>query len=206
MRPKAVCIDDRADLDYSLEDGHYLKMEKRMQTLFRLNWLLALLLLVGCAGVPKKVYISRPEVQKVSNEAFDASIQPLKLSNPFYVVFQLEVQNKTTKPLSIDWNNTRYLYNNVDQGRFVFKGIDPESIKSAIPAEIIPGGQKLSRRIHPLKTLGFMRKRDIPKPGQRNFFPGILPNGINAVVLVVSQGERQWKESLTVRFATKEIP
>jgi hypothetical protein len=171
-----------------------------------MNWLLALLLLAGCAGAPEKVFISRPEVQKVSNEAFDASIQPLKLDNPFYVAFQLEVRNKTPKPLSIDWNNTRYLHNNQDRGRFVFKGIDPESIKSGIPPETIPGGQKLSKRIHPLKTLGFMRRRDIPKPGQSNFFPGILPNGINSVVLVVNQAERQWKEKLTVHFTSKEIP
>jgi hypothetical protein len=181
-------------------------MEKTMAMLFRLNWLLALLLLSGCAGAPKKVYISRPEVQKVSNEAFDASIRPLKLNNPFYVAFLLEVQNRTAKPLTIDWNNTRYLYNNKDQGRFVFKGIDPDAIKAGIPEEIIPGGQKLSKRIHPLKTLGFMRKRDLPKPGQSNFVPGILPNGVNAVVLVVSQAERQWKENLAVRFDAKQIP
>ena len=177
-----------------------------MQVLFRLSWLLAVLLVAGCAGTAKKVYVSQPEVQNVSNTAFDASIQPLKLDNPYYVAFQLKIQNKTAKPLTIDWNKTRYLYNTKDQGRFVFEGVEPESIKSGIPAENLPGGGKLSKPIYPIKTIAFMRKRDFPKKGESNFFPGILPNGVNSVVLVINQGERQWKEKLSVRFTSKEVP
>ena len=177
-----------------------------MRMLFRISCVLAVFLSFGCAGSLKKVYISRPEVQTVSNEAFDARIQPLKLNNPYYVGFQLEVIKKTAKSLSVDWNKTRYLHNGKDLGRFVFKGIDPESIKEGIPKEMIPGSQTLSKRIYPIKALGFMRRREVPKPGQSNFSPGILPNGNNSVSLVIGQGERSWEANLTVRFASKEVP
>jgi hypothetical protein len=176
-----------------------------MRKFYTLSLLLTVLILAGCAGTsPQKVYTSQPEVQKVSNAAFDAVIHPLKLGNPYYAAFQLEVKNRTRKPLSIDWNRTRYLFNHKDQGRFAFEGIDPESVKSGIPDELIPGGQTLNKNIFPFKTLGFMRGGDVPKPGQSNFFPGILPDGINSVSLVVVQGNREWKEKLSVRFSSKQ--
>jgi hypothetical protein len=182
------------------------KMEQIMRKFYTLSLLLTVLILSGCAGTsPKKEYTSQPEVQKVSNGAFDAVIHPLKLGNPYYAAFQLEVKNKTRQSLSIDWNRTRYLNNHKDQGRFAFKGIDPESVKSGIPNELIPGGQTLKKNIFPLKTLGFMRGGDVPKSGESNFFPGILPDGINSVLLVVVQENREWKEILSIRFSSKQM-
>lgn len=177
-----------------------------MQMKIMMGWLWVVLIVVGCAGAPQKVYVSQPKVQVASNEAFEARITPLKLDNPFYVAFQLDIRNKTSKPLVIDWNKTRYLHNKKNLGRFAFKGIDPESIKSGIPDEVIGGGQMLSKRISPLKTLAFMRKRDVPKDGQSNFSPGILPNGLNSVSLLIRQADRKWRETLTVRLASKNTP
>jgi len=60
-------------------------------------------------------------------------------------------------------------------------------------------------QIEALKTLGFRSKREVQKPGQNNFYPAILPNGLNSVALVVTQGAREWKEVLTVQIGTLEV-
>lgn len=168
--------------------------------------LLILVLLTGCAATPTKDHVSRPQVLKASNEVFDIQIRPIKLDNPFYVGFQLTIKNKSSNGLSIDWDETHYVHNGVDQGVFVFKGIDPKSVNSGIPKETIMAGDTLSRPIYPVKKLGFLRKRDRPKPGQSNFFPGILPNGENSALVAVEQGDRRWKELMTFRFFTRQIP
>jgi len=176
-----------------------------MRMNFRLSWIWVVMLVVGCAGASQKVYDSQPKFRTASNEAFEARIMPLKLENPFYVAFQLDIRNKTSKPLVIDWNKTRYLNDKKNLGRFAFKGIDPETVKTGIPDEVIAGGQTLSKRISPLKTLSFMRRRDLPKEGQSNFTPGILPNGQNSVSLYIRQADRKWRETMTVRLSSKTV-
>ena len=176
-----------------------------MKKALRIHLIAISLLFLGCAHSTPVIYFSRPEVRKVSSEAFDAQIVALKLDNPFYVAFQLTVTNKSSQRLEIDWNKTRYLVGSNDYGLFVFQGIDPESVKSGIPKEPIPAGGTLSKQISPLKTLGFKSRHEVQKPGQSNFYPAILPNGINAVALVVVQGAREWKEVLTVQIGTREV-
>lgn len=176
-----------------------------MNMVFRILLILVSLPLLSCAHSTPVMYFSRPEVCKTSGEAFDVQVEPIKLGNPFYVAFKLTVTNKTDGPIEINWNKTRYIHGTTDYGLFVFKGIDPESIKAGIPKETIPAGDTLSKQISPLKTLGFRSRREIPKPGQSNFYPAILPNGINSVALVVTQGDHEWKELLKVQIGTREI-
>lgn len=166
---------------------------------------MVLIIAAGCAGPPKKVYFSRPEVQTAVNQAFTARIEPIKLNNPYYVGFQLMIENKSRAAVSIDWERTRYILNGKDHGRFAYKGIDPEAVKSGMPAESIAPGESLSKRIFPMKTIGFLRKRDVPKPGESNFFPGILNNGKHSVMLSVKQGNRELTETLTVQLGSKEL-
>jgi hypothetical protein len=168
--------------------------------------LLILVLLGGCAAAPTIDHVSRPEVLETSNAVFEIQLKPIKLDNPFYVGFQLTIKNKSSGDLSIDWDETHYVHNGEDQGVFVFKGIDPKSVSSGIPKETIMAGDTLTRPIYPVKKLGFFRKRDRPKPGQNNFFPGILPNGENAALVAVEQGDRRWKELMSFRFLTRQTP
>lgn len=179
--------------------------EYEMKKLFKVHWIAVLFLFLGCAHSTPVVYFSRPEVQKASTEAFDAQIETLKLDNPFYVAFRLTVVNKGSGPIEINWDKTHYLINGKDYGLFVFQGIDPESIKKGIPNEAVAAGEKLSRDIMPLKTLAFRGKNEIHKAGQSNFYPGILPNGANTVLLVVAQGDREWEEPLSVQIGTREV-
>lgn len=165
-----------------------------------------LLLFTGCAATPTTDHVSRPEVLKASNEVFDIMIRPIKLENPFFVGFRLTIKNNSSISLSIIWDETHYVHNGKDQGVFVFKGIDPESVATGIPKETIMAGDTLTRTIYPIKKLGFFRKRDRPKPGQNNFFPGILPNGKNSAWVALEQEDRKWKELMTFRFLTRQIP
>lgn len=181
-------------------------MENIMKISQSYHWLLILLLFTGCAATPKMVYVSHPKKLKVSNDIFDVQIKPIKLDNPFYVGFQLTIQNKSSARLIIDWGKTHYVFNGKDQGIFVFKGIDPDSVQSGIPKETISAGETLSKPIYPIKMLGFLPKRDRSKPGYRNFIPGILPDGKNSAFLAVEQGDRRWRELLTFQFSTQQIP
>lgn len=174
-----------------------------MRIRFTFFWLLMVLSLAACAGPRKTIYFSQPDVQKASQRAFDVHIQPLKRDNPFYVGFRLTITNKTSRPLIIDWEKTRYLFNGNDQGIFVYEGIDPESVKSGMPDETIPANSNFAKEISPLKTLGLMRGRDVPRTGQSNFFAGILPSGRNAVLLVLRQGEQEWRNTLAFQFNAK---
>lgn len=169
-------------------------------------WLSILLLLAGCASTPKMVYVSSPEVLKSSNKIFDVQMKPIKLDNPFYVGFQLTIQNKSATRLSIDWDKTQYVHNGKNQGVFVFKGIDPDSVPSGMPKETIDAGETLSKPIYPIKKLGFLPKREMSKPGGNNFFPGILPNGKNSAFLAIEQGDQRWRELLTFQFSTQQVP
>ena len=89
--------------------------------------------------------------------------------------------------------------------RFAIAGIDAESIRKGIPGELIPAGQSLSKRIMPLKTLAFSGRQETHRPGQSSFYPGILPNGLNPISLVVTQGVREWKETLSVQIGTRKV-
>lgn len=176
-----------------------------MKKEIRIYWILILLLILGCSHPKSVVYFSRPEIRKASTEAFDARIAALKLDNPFYVAFHLTVANKSSNLIEIDWNKTRYLHSGKDYGLFGFQGIDPESIKTGIAKEAVPVGETLSKEIMPLKTLAYRDEDETLKPGQSNFYPGILPNGVNTVLLVVTQGAREWKVPLSFQIGTREM-
>lgn len=166
------------------------------------------LIFIGCAAQkPQKVWQSLPVVQRTSMEFFEVQIKPLKLDNPFFVAFELTVNNKSSSPLEINWNKTRYLYKGQEKGIFVFRGMDPQTIKKrTIPNEHIPAGSRMTKRIAPARTIAWMPRHQSPKPGERGFIPGILPGGDNSVSLVLSQKGREFRQTLTIKIITKEIP
>lgn len=161
-----------------------------------------LLLLMGCASQkPQKVWKSLPVVQVSSLEIFDIQIKPLKLDNPFFVAFELTVQNKTSLPLEINWNKSRYYHRGQNKGLFVFKGIEPKAIKKrTIPNEIIPAGNRKTKRISPARTIAWLSREQIPKPGEGAFIPGMLPSGDNGVSLVLQQNDKEWRQTLTLKI------
>ena len=167
--------------------------------------ILFLFMAAGCATT-KKIWTSQPEVQKAANPSYEARLEPITLGHHFFVMFKLEITNNTDKNLEIDWNQTRYLYNGRSHGVFVFKGIDPKSVKNAIPPDIIPPGVTFSKEIAPLKLVAWAPIKDKSvKAGQRGISPGVLPVGQNGIFLVLIQDGKKIVAKMTVKITEKEI-
>ena len=164
---------------------------------------LMLTMATGCA--PTLVSISTPEIQTVENSYYAAQFEPLGEGKNYFDNFRLKLANKTQKDLEIDWNNTRYLYNGRDLGVFVFKGIQPENIKSlTIPPDVIPAGQSFTKDITPLKRLA---REPITGKGVKagKITPGPIPTGENGIFLVIKQNGNTIKDKITVKITEQKV-
>ena len=167
--------------------------------------ILFLFVAAGCATTTK-VWTSQPVVQETANPAYEVRLEPITLGHHFFVMFKLEITNKTDKNLEIDWNQTRYLYKGRSHGVFVFKGIDPKSVKNAIPPDIILPGETFSKEIAPFKLVAWAPIKDKSvKAGQRGISPGVLPAGQNGIRLVVIQDGKKIVAKMTVEITEKEV-
>lgn len=161
-------------------------------------------LTAGCV-TPKKTWTSTPVLQRAGNPAYEVRLEPLKDGNRFYVAFRLTLINKTEKTLEIDWNKTRYMYEGRASGGFVFGGIDPETVKDAIPPDLVPGGGTFSKEISPTKLIAYvpLAERSL-EGGKKGIYPGPIPEGENGVFLVVRQNGKEISENITVYLKEKE--
>lgn len=154
----------------------------------------------ACAPAKKEIknWVSVPAVQTAENASVRVRFEPLKRDKRFFVSFQLVVDNKTDQALTLDWNQTQYLRNGKPYGPFAFRGIDPESIKKAIPPDTIGPGQTFSREIFPVNLVAFtpMREEVMDREG-KGLFPGPIPAGQNGIRLVLKQGRKDIVETLT---------
>ena len=156
---------------------------------------------LSCAPI-KSTWSSTPDFQNTGNTYYDTTFTPVKGDHNYYVGFSLDVFNKTTEEIQIDWNKTMYILHGKKNGVFVFQGIKPEDIRNlTIPADVIPPGAKFSKLISPFKTLAYAPVKYNVKGKGIN--PGILPDGENGISLVVRQGDKEINEKLTVNI--KEI-
>ena len=159
---------------------------------------LAMFFLSGCAQT--RTWISSPAFQSADNATYLARFTPLKGSGRFISEFRLEVKNKTRQPLEIDWNRTRYLYNQGPSGRFAFEGITEKNINSP-PSDVVPPEGTLQKIISPVNLIAWRRG-----PGYANlpaFSAGPVPEGQNGILLVVRQGGNEISEKMTVTIKVK---
>ena len=166
---------------------------------------LALTISSGCA--PAKVWISSPEIQTAGNPYYEAQLEPVTGEYSFFVSFHLTVSNKSDNNLKINWNKTRYIHNGRRYGVFVFKGIKPDDIKNlSIPSDIIPAGDNFSKVISPYKLLALAPIRDTGKGlAESGINPGIIPNGKNGILLVVSQNGKEVVEQMSVSIVESKM-
>jgi len=164
--------------------------------------LLVLTLLTACAPAKgARDWVSIPPVQSEENRSLDVRFEPLKNDKRFFVSFRLDIRNKTDRELTIDWNKTRYLHNGKPSGVFVFRGIDPASIKKVIPPDTIAPKATFSREIFPAHLVAFtpMREEVLDKKGE-GLFPGPIPAGENGIRLVVKENGKETVRNLTVEI------
>jgi len=158
-----------------------------------------LLSLTACVTAKTNTLSSRPSTQQVQNADFSAQLTPLKRDKEHFVSFRLFIENKTDQDLKIDWNQTRYLVNGKAYGPVVFPSIDPATIKTSIPPDVIPARGTFSREVFPVKLVAFAPMRQEILDGEgRGLYPGPLPKGKNTIDLVVYRGDRQIKQQISV--------
>jgi len=171
---------------------------------------LFLILLTGCAPT-KVIWTSSPEIQIFQNKYYSAQLEALKGDQKgehnFFVLFRLTLNNQTDKMLKIDWNKTRYIYNDYVRGGFVFKGIKAKDIKNlTIPHDLIHPGDTFSKEIAPVKLITWARLRDrsVGKDDS-GFSPGIIPEGNNGIYLVVRYNGQEVRKKITLTIESKDI-
>jgi len=173
----------------------------------KLGVILSVILLTGCAATSPG-WVSKPAIQMTDKDAFNVRLEPLARDKNYFVAFRLTVINKGVKPLAIDWNKTRYIFNDRNNGGFVFEGIDPQLMKNAaLPVEIIPAGQTRSKEIMPYKLLARGPFRDKNSDvGWHGIIPGIMPAGQNGVMLVMRRGEQTVRFKISVTIEKRSAP
>ena len=169
-------------------------------------WSIVILLFVLAGCTKTWVWTSAPQVSTFDNNYFKAMFEPRTTGHTFYVLFRLEIANRTKKDLKIDWNKTRYLLDGRSNGGFVFEGMDPENIrKQTIPEDIVPAGGIFLKEIAPYKMLARapLRSRE-RKEGEKTIKFGPLPAGENGILLVVRQDGQEIREKIVVNINVTE--
>ena len=151
----------------------------------------------GCAA--PKSWISTPSDQTVDNSYFTATFTPLTAGKPYFNRFLLEITNRSSEALTVDWGASRYLYAGQPAGRYIHRGIQRENVNDPPPDVIAVGGQ-LRREIAPLRLIAWRGYKPGHK-GAESFSAGPLPEGSNGILLVVRQNGREIRETLTVDIA-----
>lgn len=172
---------------------------------FVVSILAIIISVLSCAPKQVQRWYSQPAEQTISQQNIRVNVGPLKRDNPYYVSFRLSITNSTSKDIAIDWNRTRYLHKGKDLGVFVFQGIDPKTIKDAIPADTVAAGETFTREIFPMRTIAFLPRDQIPGKGRLGFLPGILPAGENGILLVLAQDGREIRQTLSVRLRAETV-
>ena len=168
--------------------------------------ILSVMLIIGCAA--SQSWVSHPAIQISDKATFKVRLEPLARDKNYFVAFRLTVFNKTANPLEIDWNKTRYIHNDRNNGGFVFEGIDPQLMKKeALPFEIIPAGKTLTKELMPYKLLarGPIRDKN-SKVGWHGIIPGIIPGGQNGVRLVMRCDDQAVRLKINVTIEKRSSP
>ena len=159
-------------------------------------------ILAGCAGVQVKGYSSDPPVQRFSSDTFEVELEPqLREGQNFFAKFRFSFTNKTSKELNIDWENTSYILNGRNYGRFLWEGITWDGLKEVKAQPLIPvsGGDTLKTVIFPVRLLGRSSAGGGSTGGVR-YTRGPLPEGVNGIHLTVKQNGKVLQQKIVVNI------
>ena len=161
------------------------------------------LMLTGCAK--EQIYTSSPPMRTISNDLFEATLEPLKAEKyNYYNSFRWVFTNKTDKDLIIDWSDTYYLQNKRRYGRFGWEGMTFEELRGLqeTPDITVAGGQTNNNIIFPLRLMGW-REEGVRKKSNRpedGFTLGIFTPGENGMSLAVRQNGKLIREEILMNF------
>ncbi|MGD8298243.1 MAG: hypothetical protein PVH37_05750 [Desulfobacterales bacterium] len=175
-----------------------------MKKKFGLALAIFALVLTGCAK--EQIYSSSPPMKTVSNDLYEATLEPLKAERyNYYNSFRFTFTNKTGKDLIIDWSDTFYLQNKRKYGLFGWEGLSFEELRGLQeePDLVVAGGKTEATVIFPLKLIGWKEegvkmKSNEPETG---FTLGIITPGQNGMSLAVRQDGKLVRETILVTIA-----
>ena len=168
-------------------------------------FLLAVMLIFSGCAAPKK-WVSEPEFREADNPFCRIKVSVLpSASGTFLNAFEVELVNKTNAGLIIDWNRSHYLYNGKTAGMFVFKDIQPESIRDkSVPPDTVLPGSTFTKTIAPYRLVAKAPAREPRKDvTESDFSFGPLPAGENGVHLAIRQNGETSNETIT--FTIQEV-
>ena len=162
------------------------------------------LVLAGCAK--EQIYSSSPPMKTVSNDLYEATLEPLKAERyNYYNSFRFVFTNKTSQDLIIEWSDTFYLQNKRKYGLFGWEGLTFEELRGLKeePDLAVAGGRTETTVLFPLKLVGWKEegvrmKSNKPEAG---FTLGVITPGENGMSLAVRQDEKLVREKILVTIA-----
>ena len=132
----------------------------------------------------------------VSNQYFQAWIKPGSYDTvkEGYRAFLLTVRNKTDDVIVLDWNESKFIENDLVNGGFIFSGV-LYSLKDEPKApDLVTAGSTFKKYILPL---AFLKKTN---QGWEHL---PMKQGVNGVLLAVRVGDKLLTEKLTVTLTKK---
>jgi hypothetical protein len=150
-------------------------------------------MIVGCGVTQKALYKTVPEVQKCSNEYYEATIAPTGEVMGGRQGFILTVINKTDKDLELNWNGTYFMKNGQTSGGFMFEGIMYIDRNDPKPPDIIFPGKTFSRVISPNVLVEFDGEWEHKGMGAGEY----------GVLLSVKVGEKEVREKMLINFVPR---
>ena len=165
-------------------------------------WLMLFVIaaLIGCTTTGQ--WKSTPTVQTVENAYFEARFEPMMWGSDvnFFNAFRLTITNKTAEDMEIDWTSTLYMINGQPHSRFVWAGIGQENVNNP-PPDTVSAGRDFSRIVVPLRMIAW---KPLSSASTRQAFTaGPLLEGRNSIDLIITQGNQQVRERLTVDIRVK---
>ena len=159
--------------------------------------LLIVLSFVGmsCASIPRPwENVSGEGV--VSNRYFKAWIKPAGYDNvrEGYRAFLLTVQNKTDDVIVLDWNVSRFINNDRENGGFIFAGVLYSMKDDPKAPDLITANSKFNKVLLPLAHL------ESTNQGWQHM---TMKQGRNGMLLAVIIGDKLIKEKIMVNLTKK---
>ena len=168
--------------------------------------ILPLCLFLWSCAQPTKEWVSTPQERILEKPPFSITIRPEMRDSPGLNVFFLSLENRGSEPIAIDWNRSHYRLNGKRAGQFVFAGIDPATVKAAtVPPEVIPPGSTLQKIFGPLKTIAFAPLKERKQAADRGLSYGLLPEGENSVLLLLTMGDQRIRGRFTFQIDTQTV-
>jgi hypothetical protein len=167
------------------------------------------LIFTGCATTLSTVpvYTSNPATHTFQNDVIAGELKPqLAPGKNYFDSFRYEFTNVSNTDLQIDWQNTFYLQNGNEFGRWGMDDLTIEELseKKELPLVTVAPGNTLSGLIFPLRLIA--RSTLAQKTGDRPVISrGIIPEGESGMLLTVRQGGREIREELKFRITITQM-